>query len=533
MSIDGPFGSKTSVFTINRSPHKRSTSALQQSKLTPVSPGASSSTSGDVSGLTNIIVNPQACPAIMKQILEIMSTLARAANFNFFPRHPTTKQPQPPQTPTSATPTTAQQQPQQPSKSHFWDIVVKLDQSKNKSSKLSGKSSAAAQPASSEASHPMSELINDSDMDVSVDNSPLARLMSMLDYPVLRHNAALMDKMFTCLSYASAGIATQIDPAAAAAAAAKAATTTEAANNEPLLNKQIELVVNVLKNKLCTQDGLQQAYTLLNNLSKINSATRHMIIQHLLRGVRELGLAVCREIDMLMDEAVKYNQSVAAAAAEAAAVAAAAAAAASSDESAAPVASESGSLMASYAQQQPSTSRSASSMATTAQHAAHQNLIDSYSNLVISSPKSKQSRELQLPSMSLLVEKNSNQKFFVRLIRLIINLRETIEKEAKKRKAAAAAAATAAAAASAAASTAATASAVPTATTTTVVAPETTTVAGGEQAVAAEQTAATTVTTVVEMDDTTTPKADQADAAPTVSHEILRIFTVFWCVKNN
>ena len=86
MSIDGPFGSKTSVFTINRSPHKRSTSALQQSKLTPVSPGASS-TSGDVSGLTNIIVNPQACPAIMKQILEIMSTLARAANFNFFPRH--------------------------------------------------------------------------------------------------------------------------------------------------------------------------------------------------------------------------------------------------------------------------------------------------------------------------------------------------------------------------------------------------------------------------------------------------------------
>jgi len=36
--------------------------------------------------------------------------------------------------------------------------------------------------------------------------------------------------------------------------------------------------------------------------------------------------------------------------------------------------------------------------------------------------------------MSMLVEKNSNQKFFVRLIRLIINLREVIEKEAKKKK---------------------------------------------------------------------------------------------------
>ena len=68
------------------------------------------------------------------------------------------------------------------------------------------------------------------------------------------------------------------------------------------------------------------------------------------------------------------------------------------------------------------------------QIARQQNLIDSYSNLVISSPKTKQTGELQLPSMSLLVEKNSNQKFFVRLIRLIINLRETIEKEAKKKK---------------------------------------------------------------------------------------------------
>ena len=68
------------------------------------------------------------------------------------------------------------------------------------------------------------------------------------------------------------------------------------------------------------------------------------------------------------------------------------------------------------------------------QIAQQQNLIDSYSNLVISSPKTKQTGELQLPSMSLLVEKNSNQKFFVRLIRLIINLRETIEKEAKKKK---------------------------------------------------------------------------------------------------
>ena len=75
----------------------------------------------------------------------------------------------------------------------------------------------------------------------------------------------------------------------------------------PMLGKQIELVVNVLKNKLCTQDGLQQAYTLLSNLSKINSATRSMIIKHLLCGTRELGLAVCHEIEVLMEEAINFN----------------------------------------------------------------------------------------------------------------------------------------------------------------------------------------------------------------------------------
>ncbi len=46
----------------------------------------------------------------------------------------------------------------------------------------------------------------DADQDFTVENSPLARLMSMLDYPVLKNNPNLMDKMFTCLSYASAGI---------------------------------------------------------------------------------------------------------------------------------------------------------------------------------------------------------------------------------------------------------------------------------------------------------------------------------------
>ena len=439
MSIDGPFGSKTNVFTIIKPLHKKSTSS---SKLTPTSADTNAN-------ISTISINTQACPAILKQILEILSTLARAANFNFFPRNPFPS--------ASVAPKSAGHH--HPSKSHFWDIVVKLDQSKNKSSKLSSQpvTPISAQKSISADSYGLNEF--DNDVDFTVENCPLARLMSMLDYPVLKNNAHLMDKMFTCLSYASAGIPI-IETAKAAVAAAAAASAQripppdraffnpfsaspssaldstsgeskkpeqqqqqlssstkpneqvneEAAQNEAVLGRQIELVVNVLKNKLCTQEGLQQAYTLLNNLSKINGATRNMIIKHLLRGTWELGLAVCKEVEVLHDEAVKYNQTVAA---NQPTTSAAAAAEETMDAQ--------NSIMAAYSSLRP-------------QPTTQQNLIDSYSNLVISSPKTKQTGELQLPSMSILVEKNSNQKFFVRLIRLIINLRETIEKEAKKKR---------------------------------------------------------------------------------------------------
>ena len=214
MSIDGPFGSKTNVFTIIKPIHKKSTS---QSKLTPAENVTNTATTTTTTNQysSTISINTQACPAIFKQILEILSTLARAANFNFFPRNPF-----PPKSSATSQASSSHHHHHHhhhnTSKSHFWDIIVKLDQSKNKSSKLSsqpivpmstqklttGGTSAATSSASSEA-YGMYEF--DADLDFTVENSPLARLMSMLDYPVLKNNAHLMDKMFTCLSYASAG----------------------------------------------------------------------------------------------------------------------------------------------------------------------------------------------------------------------------------------------------------------------------------------------------------------------------------------
>jgi hypothetical protein len=179
-----------------------------------------------------------------------------------------------------------------------------LDQSKNKSSKLiSQKSTSSQTNLFTGPGGGISQAIpyDDTDVDFNIENSPLARLMIMLENSVLKSNSSLMDKMFTCLAHASAGIPLSENTS----------TTVDSENkgyeNEAVLSKQIQLVVDVLKNKACTQDGLNQAYALLNNLSKINGATRNLIISHLLDGTRELGYAVCQEIDTLLEEALQYK----------------------------------------------------------------------------------------------------------------------------------------------------------------------------------------------------------------------------------
>ncbi len=70
MSIDGAFGSKTNVFTINRAIHKKS---ISQSKLTNVNTTTPSTTTTTTNNNNNsdqnnngssISINLQACPAI-------------------------------------------------------------------------------------------------------------------------------------------------------------------------------------------------------------------------------------------------------------------------------------------------------------------------------------------------------------------------------------------------------------------------------------------------------------------------------------
>ena len=63
-----------------------------------------------------------------------------------------------------------------------------------------------------------------------------------------------------------------------------------------VLEPQLQLAVEVLTSKSCTEEGLEDATHLLLQLSRANGATRDSVLRLLLVGARTLGLTVCEHI---------------------------------------------------------------------------------------------------------------------------------------------------------------------------------------------------------------------------------------------
>jgi hypothetical protein len=65
---------------------------------------------------------------------------------------------------------------------------------------------------------------------------------------------------------------------------------------DPILENQLSMAVQVLISKSCSEEGLEDATNLLLQLSFANTATRLSVLKLLLAGARELGLTVCSHI---------------------------------------------------------------------------------------------------------------------------------------------------------------------------------------------------------------------------------------------
>uniref|UniRef100_A0A8C3HVR6 HECT, UBA and WWE domain containing E3 ubiquitin protein ligase 1 n=1 Tax=Chrysemys picta bellii TaxID=8478 RepID=A0A8C3HVR6_CHRPI len=170
-----------------------------------------------------------------------------------------------------------------------------------------------------------------------------------------------------------------------------------------LTESQLQLSVEVLTSHSCSEEGLEDAANVLLQLSRGDSPTRDTVLRLLLSGARQLGYTLCKQIGTLLAELREYNLE-------------------QQRRAQCELLSPDG-----LPDEQPQTTKLKGKM---------QSRFDTAENVVIVASQKRPlgGRELQLPSMSMLTSKTSTQKFFLRVLQVIIQLRDDTRRANKKAK---------------------------------------------------------------------------------------------------
>ncbi|OXB77129.1 UNVERIFIED_CONTAM: hypothetical protein H355_007776 [Colinus virginianus] len=170
-----------------------------------------------------------------------------------------------------------------------------------------------------------------------------------------------------------------------------------------LTESQLQLSVEVLTSHSCSEEGLEDAANVLLQLSRGDPGTRDTVLRLLLSGARQLGATLCRQIGTLLAELREYNLE-------------------QQRRAQSEVPSPEG-----VPDEQPPSAKLKGKM---------QSRFDTAESVVIvaSQKRALGGRELQLPSMSVLTSKTSTQRFFLRVLQVIIQLRDDTRRAHKKAK---------------------------------------------------------------------------------------------------
>uniref|UniRef100_A0A8C4SA71 E3 ubiquitin-protein ligase HUWE1 n=1 Tax=Erpetoichthys calabaricus TaxID=27687 RepID=A0A8C4SA71_ERPCA len=406
VSMDAALGCRTNIFQIQRSAGRKHTERHA---------GCGST----------VHIHPQAAPVVCRHVLDTLIQLAKVATH----------------------PPTAFSNPQMQGlgiSTDFWDLLVKLD---NMNVSRKGKASVKSLPIGGTGESEGTQC--------SLEASPLGQLMNMLSHPVIRRSSLLTEKLLRLLSLISIALpdnkatevpvshagtgtpaVTQPVPAGStttgttgitsvSTTVATAVTTTISASTTPsrssaiatqdssstsdkmassgLTEKQLQLSVEVLTSHSCSEEGLEDAANILLQLSRGDAGTRDTVLKLLLTGARQLGYTLCKQIGTLLAELREYNLE--------------------------------------QQRRAHSDAHSPDGMQEDQPHSAKlkgkmTSRFDTAENVVIvaSQKRTLGGRELQLPSMSSLTSKTSTQKFFLRVLQVIIQLREDTRRANKKAK---------------------------------------------------------------------------------------------------
>ncbi|XP_050783124.1 LOW QUALITY PROTEIN: E3 ubiquitin-protein ligase HUWE1 [Gopherus flavomarginatus] len=405
VSMDAALGCRTNIFQIQRAGGRKHTEKHA---------------AGTAAGAA-VHIHPQAAPVVCRHVLDTLIQLAKV-----FPSHFTQQRPK--EAPCEGERGARQSgSPGQASgiSTDFWDLLVKLD---NMNVSRKGKNSVKSVPVSAGAEGESSPY--------SLEASPLGQLMNMLSHPVIRRSSLLTEKLLRLLSLISIALPENKAPEGPGAAPAPTAPSAGAAAPTPtptvpaptkgskspakageaggggtdtkmvasgLTENQLQLSVEVLTSHSCSEEGLEDAANVLLQLSRGDSPTRDTVLRLLLSGARQLGYTLCKQIGTLLAELREYNLE-------------------QQRRAQCELLSPDG-----LPDEQPQTTKLKGKM---------QSRFDMAENVVIVASQKRPlgGRELQLPSMSMLTSKTSTQKFFLRVLQVIIQLRDDTRRANKKAK---------------------------------------------------------------------------------------------------
>uniref|UniRef100_A0A4W6F1L8 HECT-type E3 ubiquitin transferase n=1 Tax=Lates calcarifer TaxID=8187 RepID=A0A4W6F1L8_LATCA len=471
VSMDAALGCRTNIFQIQRASGRKHADRHS-------------------AGGSTVHIHPQAAPVVCRHVLDTLIQLAKV-----FPSHFTQQRCKDLSTSSSDLDSRSQSQSNPSSNASntqnslgssvitpqslgistdFWDLLVKLD---NMNVSRKGKASMKTVPLGGSAEAEGAQF--------SLETSPLGQLMNMLSHPVIRRSSLLTEKLLRLLSLISIALpdnkATEVpaghptpqaaNPSTATSSGATAPVTTQGAasvgSTQPtvtgpgasvgagaqgtssgtslavsqtssttisiptstgitstgrkqrgpttstesdnkmassgLTEKQLQLSVEVLTSHSCSEEGLEDAANILLQLSRGDGATRDTVLRLLLSGARHLGYTLCKQIGTLLAELREYNLEQ--------------------------------QRRAQADSHSPDAPPEDSSISARLKGKMTSRFDGSESVVIVAAQKrTLGGRELQLPCMSSLTSKTSTQKFFLRVLQVIIQLREDTRRANKKAK---------------------------------------------------------------------------------------------------
>lgn len=323
----------------------------------------------------SVNVHPQAAPVVCRHALDLFISLAK--NFpSFFLSVKKAKEDEQIDTKKSLSPIKSNKIHEP---SDFWDMLLKLD---SLSATKKGKSVAKT--------HTYSVISADNDTNAfTFETSTFGQLLNMLSSKVITRSPQLTDKLLRLLSLITIGL--HEFPGFLTASINKSKNSKS--DNVSSVEESLQLVVNVITSKNCSEEGLEDAAALLYNVANCSEEMRHMILFIMLNGALKLSIEISNQINNLLSELQTINQQ------------------------------EVANSYILEAREGTSTEKPSKGL-----------ICDRFTKeavVITAASKVKQTCDLQLPSMAPLTTKTSSQAFFLRLLRLIAQMHEILKKNSK------------------------------------------------------------------------------------------------------